>query len=127
MNDGAMSLSFKTAEPFPSRTHTPLPPPPTRPPPPPNGLSIEQPTYATLDGPTPSPPPPYSLDLHSSRPPPLGSLQSPQYESIDGQERKAALLRQNATESNMDSAGGYSARAPGTNNVTTAIDSDNNQ
>ena len=77
------------------RSLTPLPPIPTLPPP--------APTYAVLDGPTPSPPPPYSLELDNSQL--VGkTLKSPEYESID-LPRKAALLRQDATQTSVDSAG----------------------
>ena len=119
---GVTNILSNAAEPFPSCNHTPLPPPPTHPPPPPGGLSVQQPTYAILDGPSPSPPPPYSLDLQH-RPPPLGNLPSPEYESIDGQERKAALIRQSATETSVDTAG-YS-RVGQTSNVI--VTEDDNQ
>ena len=98
-----------------TRSRTPLPPPPTQPPPPP-GLTV-QPAYAVLTGPTPSPPPPYNMELELSKQPnKQNGLPSPEYASIDQQSKKAALLRQNATQTSVDSSG-YATVEEGENNM----------
>lgn len=69
------------------RSQTPLPPIP--------GLR-PQPLYSVLDGPSPSPPPPYSIELDQQKTA-RNTLQSPEYESIDGFS-KTGLPRQNAID-----------------------------
>lgn len=73
------------------RSQTPLPPIPSL---------CPQPLYSVLDGPSPSPPPPYSIELDQQKQE-RKTLQSPEYESIDGFS-KSGLPRQNAVDSGVD-------------------------
>ena len=78
--------SMISSSPLPTpRSQTPLPPIPSLRP---------QPLYSVLDGPSPSPPPPYSIELDQQKTA-RNTLQSPEYESIDGFS-KTDLPRQNA-------------------------------